>query len=139
MPFCQYCGSEVEPEDVFCNNCGKKIIKYIQHKATYAKVIENKFSPFDEAFENLLKACALAVRSTGRAWAELEGRKPTFNDDIKELVLSCIRKQRKKIEIEPENSAEWKAYTDEKIEKLRINSAEATKYWELVETICDFG
>ena len=96
-------------------------------------------SPFEEAFETLLKSCALATKYTAQAWAELEGRKPTFNDDVKDLVLTCIREQRKKIKIEPKKSAEWKAYTDDKIEKLKSNSAEVTKYWQLVKAVCAFG
>jgi hypothetical protein len=122
----------------FCDSCRRLKGKHETEKICKQKVVGDKLSPFDEDFETLLKSCALAVRYTGRAWAELEHRKPTFNNDIKDLVLTCIREQREKTKIEPKKSAEWKAYTDDKIEKLRSNSAEATKHWELVKTICGF-
>jgi len=116
----------------FCDRCRRLKGKHETEKTHKLKV---KFSPFDEAFETLLKSCALAVRYTGRAWAELEHRKPTFNDDVKDLMLTCIREQRKKMKIEPKKSAEWKAYTDDKIEKLRNNSIEVRNHWELVKKV----
>jgi len=116
----------------FCDICRRLKGKHETEKTRKPKV---KFSPFDEAFETLLKSCALAVRYTGRAWAELEHRKPTFNDDVKDLMLTCIREQRKKMKIEPKRSAEWKAYTDDKIEKLRNNSSEVRNHWELVKNV----
>lgn len=123
----------------FCDRCRRLKGTHETEKTHKPKVVEDKLSPFDETFETLLKSCALAVRYTAQAWAELEHRKPTFNDDVKDLVLACIREQRKKLKVEPKKSAEWKVYTDDKIEKLKTNSAETSKYWELVKTVCGFG
>jgi len=120
----------------FCDRCRRLKGTHETEKTRKPKVIGDKFLPFDEAFETLLKSCALAVRYTAQAWAELENRKPMFDDNVKTLMLSCICKQAEKAEnlkIDPKKSKEWKAYTDDKIEKLKNNSVEVRNHWELVK------